>query len=323
MFFAKRVFLCFLVFSILVLRNVGSLKSNEHKNLSNPDELNSTGGGKDETNKGEAGKGQNESQTEPVGDVQPIEGVKKGIGKTETQNDVVKETKEEDDEYKYIMEKILGGDKGENLNENHIVSTNLSNKQEQNVDLTANTKKLNDIIQQYYKNVLVPRIQKKREEEEKKKKENEKSPLITRIKKFFKKEDEKIKTPTTIIDYIREKDKKILKLEEKNTSMNSRETIYKRLFWATAYVLFNIALVPLIGYLYVSKTCKDTIMKEYENNKDRRIVPYNYDFGDDRPNINFMGMNFQNCKHYFADNARKSPFLIGMVQGDPYAIIKL
>ncbi|KMZ81770.1 hypothetical protein PVIIG_04269 [Plasmodium vivax India VII] len=182
---------------------------------------------------------------------------------------------------------------------------------------------IEDIINDYYTNVLIPKESKEQAEMEE---ERKNMPLITRIKNFFikKKEEKKEgKKPSTLMEYIRQKNKKILELEEEGARRYTTKNIYKYLFWTSAYVLLNVAIVPLITYFYVSKRCKDAIMKEYQNNRDRRIVPHGYDFSSDRPSVKISGNTFRNCKYYLPQQGDNFSFLVGMLRGDPYAIIKL
>ncbi|KJP85549.1 hypothetical protein AK88_04815 [Plasmodium fragile] len=194
----------------------------------------------------------------------------------------------------------------------------------QNIPTEAKSNHKNNIdtiVNEYYTNVLIPsecNARAKMEEEKKK------MSFITKIKNLFiQKEKTKEDNPATLTEYIFQKNKQIWDLEQESASTHTIKNIYKHLFWATAYVLLNVVIIPFISYFYLYKRCKDTIMHEYKNNTDRRIVPYDYDFSAKRPRINISGRTFRNCKYHGPHKGSNFCFLFGMLHGAPYAIVKL
>ncbi|SBT75997.1 conserved Plasmodium protein, unknown function [Plasmodium ovale] len=181
----------------------------------------------------------------------------------------------------------------------------------------------NTILSRYYKKDDDSCNLTEEEKKTKKKKEDEKKQvsIFKKIKNIFMKNDEEEK-PKTLMDYIRDKNSKILKLELERGKEKTKTNIFKNLFLATGFILLYVTLVPLSLYLYTSKKCRDAIMREYNRNMDRRIVPYNYDFSQDSPLpfVNISGMKFKNAKHYFPTKKSDFFFTVGMRHGQPYGL---
>ncbi|SBS95813.1 conserved Plasmodium protein, unknown function [Plasmodium ovale] len=201
-------------------------------------------------------------------------------------------------------------------------------KKDKSKENTSKEDLYNMILSRYYKkdDDSCNLTEEEREKKNKKKKEDEKKQvsLFKKIKNIFMKSDEEEK-PKTLMDYIRDKNSKILKLELERGKEKTKTNIFKNLFLATGFILLYVTLVPLSLYLYTSKKCRDAIMREYNRNTDRRIVPYDYDFSQDSPLsfVNIAGMKFKNAKHYFPTKKSDFFFTVGMRHGQPYAIIRL
>ncbi|ANQ06675.1 Uncharacterized protein PCOAH_00012650 [Plasmodium coatneyi] len=292
MFCDKFVFLFFFSLLTIVWRDVHSRDVNENKIVVNPVDTGTPGG--DNSSGGKKGSSGDEKANK-------ADKVGKPDEEEEDEPDVDVDADETED----------ASPEGEATTPKDYPTEGKDN-QENNMDA---------IINEYYTNVLIPKESKDRAEMEE---EKNKMSLITRIKKFFtKKEEETEENPPTLIEYIRQKNKKIWDLEEEKASRDRTKSMYKYLFWTTAYLLINVAIIPFLSYFYMYKRVKNTIMEEYKNNPDRRLVPYNYDFSSNRPSVKISGRTFRNCRYYPPKRRTQFPFLVGMLNGSPYAIVKL
>ncbi|SBT87541.1 uncharacterized protein PMUG01_05040300 [Plasmodium malariae] len=144
-----------------------------------------------------------------------------------------------------------------------------------------------------------------------------KSSFFQIIKGIFSKKKEK-ETPKTLMEYIRYKNERLLKLELERGRKDTIKGIYKKLFLTTTLLLFYITLLPVLVYLYSSYKCREAIMQQYNNNPDRRIVPTNYDFGGDEPTVKIGGVRLTKCRHYVTSGKKGFSFILGRHKGQSY-----
>ncbi|GAB65353.1 hypothetical protein PCYB_053710 [Plasmodium cynomolgi strain B] len=313
MFCDKFAYLFFLPLLIIVWRDVDGRDVKEGKIVVNPVDWGTVGGKKGATGDEKGGEVEAAEEEEEAGEEEAAEGAEEEeqVDAAEEEEEVDAAEEEEEDQPNVDATKNEDASPEKETPQRNFPAGEKKNHQN-NMD---------DIINEYYRNVIIPKESKDIEEMEAEKKNVS---FFTKIKNFFSGEkEEEEKQPSTLIEYIRQKNKKIMELEEESAKRISRKHMYEYLFWTTAYILFNVAIAPLITYYYVSRGCKKAIMREYNNNRDRRIVPYGYDFSDEGPSVNFSGMKFRNCKYYPPQRGSNFSFLMGMLHGKPYAIVKL
>ncbi|SBS96921.1 hypothetical protein PMALA_058170 [Plasmodium malariae] len=158
---------------------------------------------------------------------------------------------------------------------------------------------------------------KKDQQKDLKKDDKKKSSFFQIIKGIFSKKKEK-ETPKTLMEYIRYKNERLLKLELERGRKDTIKGIYKKLFLTTTLLLFYITLLPVLVYLYSSYKCREAIMQQYNNNPDRRIVPTNYDFGGDEPTVKIGGVRLTKCRHYVTSGKKGFSFILGRHKGQSY-----
>ncbi|EUD65092.1 hypothetical protein C922_04492 [Plasmodium inui San Antonio 1] len=311
MFCDKLVFLFFFSLLTIVWGDVDSRDVNEAKILIEPGDWSTRGG---HSTPGEK-KGSNGD--EKGGEVNKPDKVDK-MDKSDNTDEV--DTAGEEEEQQDVDDTASDGDDAE------IEDASPEDEEDPPKEFPTEGKNnhrnnIQALINEYYTNVIIPKKSKERAEMEEEKK---KMSLMTRVKNFFRrKKEEKKNKPLTLIEYIRQKNKKILELEEERARRHTIKDMYKYLFLTTAYLLFNLAIIPFIGYFYLSKCVRDAIMKQYKNNRDRRIVPYNYDFSADSRSMRFSSKTFRKCRYHLPQTGSDFPFMVGMHHGEPYAIVKL
>ncbi|CRG99025.1 conserved Plasmodium protein, unknown function [Plasmodium relictum] len=151
-----------------------------------------------------------------------------------------------------------------------------------------------------------------------------KKSIISKIKNFFKKKKEPEPYPKTLMEYIKQKNKKILQLELHKQKKKSSRVVYAILFYSTLSLLLYLILAPGIFHIIRSENYKKIILKQYKENKERRIVPYDYDFGDEIPfKKGGGGFYYKDFSEYY-DPERKVPnYVYGYYAGIPYVLCRL
>ncbi|CRG94542.1 conserved Plasmodium protein, unknown function [Plasmodium gallinaceum] len=147
----------------------------------------------------------------------------------------------------------------------------------------------------------------------------EKKSIFSKIISFFKKEEKP--KPKTLMEYIREKNKKIIELEVQREKKKVSRIVHKYLFYVTGLTLLYLIFSPVIFHVLKTSNYRKIILKQYKNNKGRKIVPYNYDF--DENFMNYYGYKAKNYSEYYDPERIVPKFVFGFYNGTPYILVKL